>query len=59
MKQGPELTKWAAEKAAPAANLDSGLLGMNWQHVTLAIAEAYLIGANDALKDEIDRHVKA
>lgn len=60
MRQGPELVKWASEKAAAAAGADTGLLiGARWENVTLAIAEAYLHGANDALKDEIDRHAKA
>lgn len=57
MMKRPELMKWARKEADEAATKDAGLTGTRWDNVTFAIAAAYLVGANDALKGELDRAI--
>lgn len=51
MRQGPELYKWAMERAQEAAAAPATGL----EQMALAIACAYTQGGIDALADEIER----
>lgn len=55
MKRGVELLNWAAEEARTVSVVSINSEDRNI--LAAKIAKAYLIGANDALHDEIDRIV--
>lgn len=56
MKKGPELLKWAEQRAKEATANDFDLIGVSgFTATTAAIAEAYMLGGIDALADEIAR----
>lgn len=55
MKQGVELYRWAEELATNSVAADATYKAGHPTYTALAIAEAYLRGATDALTDEIER----